>query len=80
MAPRVAVGRAGENLRRGSTIETLMIDPSTWASCMLEMAASASCSCTKRIYAVPRLRLSAGEGPLVALLPGEIEARTVAMA
>jgi hypothetical protein len=34
LAPRRAVGGAGESLRRGSTMETLMAEPSTCASCI----------------------------------------------
>lgn len=43
-APRRARGGEGENLRFGRTIETLMIAPSIWDSCMCAMAASASAS------------------------------------
>lgn len=43
-APRRATGGSGESLRRGRTMETWIEAPSTWASCMFEMAASASSS------------------------------------
>lgn len=49
LAPRRARGGGGDILRRGSTMETLIVAPSTWDSCMWAMAASASGSCAKRM-------------------------------
>ncbi len=40
-------------------MDTWIVAPSTWASCMLEMAASASASWSYRMYAVPRFVLTA---------------------
>jgi len=48
-APLRATGGAGEILRRGRTIETLITVPSSWASCMWAMAFSASASVVNKM-------------------------------
>lgn len=55
---RLARGGDGENLGRGRTIDTLMMAPSIWDSCIWAIAASASASVVYRIYAVPRFVLT----------------------
>ena len=43
------------NRRRGNTMLTLINAPSSWASCMCEMASSAPCGEAYSTYAMPLL-------------------------